>query len=763
MNKLENFPSVNYITLEESVERQNSIESQFAKYNIVPKSLVSKRYSESDDIVKGNFVHSMDPGTIGCAVSHLKTIKKWYQETDEDYAFFCEDDLSLETVEYWNFTWEEFVESIPDDADCVQLLRLRENGSYSDFRIRKREWNDWSVTAYIITREYAKKIIDEHCIGNEYHLDLKGQNCMPLVEYIIFNHGITYSVPLFVEDSRFKSTFSSSQNHNDELHANTHLKSNEIVLNWWKTVGNTLSLKDLFMLKIQDKKIVDYFTFFPPTGKEMLKLRINMLKDYVDEFVICESNKTQSGIPIQYELRSVLEDMNLSDCNIRIIELDIPDDEELDVQEIDKYNCYDNNSSNLNSVRSRVRERMQKDALLNVINDYSDDTVFIHSDIDEIISPSVIDYISNTARNNLDVVIRVPLVHLEGRCDMRVYMRDSNQPKEWTGMFVTTKKHLEKATPTQIRSNVFNPYPIVFLSENGKILQDLGWHFSWMGKSNIREIKCRSFTHYDDNFSYLTASKYSGDDMIKFQSQLKIQEGEISPSGDKNTILKYYPVENLPKEIFMFDDVKEFLLPQVDCKNKSEELLNVIIPTEIEKLLTKYSLDTENPENNFNLGFWYEVEGHTAPSVSYYLRSAERSEDKNLAYESLIRASHCYSKQGTRDLSAKCLLQQALSLCPNRPEAYFLLSKFSEQRDWWTDCYNFADMGLIFSDFSSCQLRTDVGYPGKYGLLYLKAISGWWWGKSEQTKTILIDIKNSYTMAQEYLDNTNQFLEKIGA
>ena len=211
MNKLENFPSVNYITLEESVERQDNIESQFAKYNIVPKSLVSKRYSESDDIVKGNFVHSMDPGTIGCAVSHLKTIKKWYQETDEDYAFFCEDDLSLETVEHWNFTWEEFVESIPDDADCVQLLRLRENGSYSDFRIRKREWNDWSVTAYIITREYAKKIIDEHCIGNEYHLDLKGQSCMPLVEYIIFNHGITYSVPLFVEDSRFKSTFSSSK------------------------------------------------------------------------------------------------------------------------------------------------------------------------------------------------------------------------------------------------------------------------------------------------------------------------------------------------------------------------------------------------------------------------------------------------------------------------------------------------------------------------------------------------------------------------
>jgi len=45
------------------------------------------------------------------------------------------------------------------------------------------------------------------------------------------------------------------------------------------------------------KKIIDFFPYFDPTGKEILELRINMLKDYVDEFIICESNKTQSGIP----------------------------------------------------------------------------------------------------------------------------------------------------------------------------------------------------------------------------------------------------------------------------------------------------------------------------------------------------------------------------------------------------------------------------------------------------------------------------------
>jgi GR25 family glycosyltransferase involved in LPS biosynthesis/tetratricopeptide (TPR) repeat protein len=759
MNKLENFSSVYYMTLEESVDRQKNIQTQFQKYDINPIPIVSKRYSESLDIIKSNYLELMDPGTIGCAVSHLKAIKKWYEETDENYAFFCEDDLSLETVNYWNFTWEEFIESVPEDADCVQLLRLREDGNFSDLGFRKREWNDWSVTAYIITREYASKIISEHCVNDEYHLDIKGQDCMPLVEYIIFNYGITYSVPLFVEDTNFKSTFSKSLDHNQELHASTHLTSYEVVLNWWKNAGKNLSIKDLFVLRSANKKIVDYFPFFAPTGREMLKLRLNMLKDYVDEFIICESNKTQSGIPIQYELRKILKELNLTDYNIRIIDLNIPDDENLEIQDIDYHNCYDNNSLNLNSVRSRVRERMQKDALLSVIHEYSDDTVFIHSDIDEIISPSIIDYISSVSRQNLDSVIRVPLIHLEGRSDMRVYLKDSDEPKEWTGMFVTTKLHLTTATPTQIRSNVFNPFPIVFLTENGSILKDLGWHFSWMGNSDIRNIKCKSFTHHDDKFSYLTASKYSGNDMKEFQKKLKFEEGQIPPSGDKNMILKYYPVEKLPKEVFIFDDVREFLLPS---ESENETLQDPHQKTEIEKLLINYALNTENAENNFNLGFWYENQGHTAPAVSYYLRCAERSEDKDLSYESLIRASQCYSKQGTRDLSSKCLLQQALSLCPKRPESYFLLSLFSRVKSWWTDSYNFADMGLIFSDFNSKQLRTDVGYPGKYGLLYEKAVSGWWWGRVDETQNILIDIKNNYNIDLEYDKKINEFSKQIG-
>ena len=40
--------------------------------------------------------------------------------------------------------------------------------------------------------------------------------------------------------------------------------------------------------------------------------------------------------------------------------------------------------------------------------------------------------------------------------------------------------------------------------------------------------------------------------------------------------------------------------------------------------LLEYALDTENPEKNYNLALWYDEQNHTAPALTYFLRSAER-------------------------------------------------------------------------------------------------------------------------------------------
>lgn len=367
------------------------------------------------------------------------------------------------------------------------------------------------------------------------------------------------------------------------------------------------------------KKIVDFFPYFDPTGKEILELRVNMLKDYVDEFVICESNKTQSGIPIEYNLRKRIEEFNLPKEKIRIIDLDIPEDSDLIIEDIDRYNCSENydfdsniNQKNLNSLRGRVRERMQKDSLLLVLDEYDDDTVFIHSDSDEIVKPETIEWISHMCRENPEFIIKIPLVYLEGRADLRVYLKNENVPKPWDGgMFFATKKQLKIVTPIQIRSCIFNKLPITYLVQDGNVIQDLGWHFSWMGNGKIRVEKARSFVHYDDKFESLNYVKYNSE---KIQNKLLEdipEEGKFPPSGFKNSILKKYPLENLPKQIFELPRVKNYLLPNFNSEkisfqiNKSKKSTVWIVDNFYENPneVRKFALDQKYIEGGFGRGF----------------------------------------------------------------------------------------------------------------------------------------------------------------
>ncbi len=427
-SKLENFPTSYYISLEESVDRQESLKSQFSEYGVTNlNGIISKRFDECDDKVIGEQLHILDGGTIGCNVSHLKAIKHWYENTSEDYGFFCEDDLSLEPVQYWNFTWSDFVNNLPSDWGCVQLCSIR--STQIDVKMRERSMYDWSVTAYIITRDYAKKIIDRYIREDSFDLTIPGTIFYPMPETVLFyDIGKVYAVDLFVEDQEFNSTFTETAGI-EGGRKDHHVESYEHVINWWKSNSQT-------------------------TAYQLLGIR---------------------------------------------------DPEE-----------------------------------------------------------------------------------------------------QFTGT------------------------------------------------------------------------------------------------------------------------------------------------TDLEKILVTYSMDTENAKNNFDMGVWYENDGHTAPALSYYLRAAERSEDIDLTYESLIRGSYCYEKQGTRDGSSKSMLQQALMVHPHRPEAYFLLARFAEKREWWQDAYIYACQGLEYVDHEYRDLYTDVDYSGSYALYFIKSLSGWRWGKVDEARSILVDLKHNYDLNDHY-------------
>jgi beta-1,4-mannosyl-glycoprotein beta-1,4-N-acetylglucosaminyltransferase len=300
--------------------------------------------------------------------------------------------------------------------------------------------------------------------------------------------------------------------------------------------------------------VIDCFTYF--NEKEILELRINMLYDYVDKFVIVDSNYTHSGIKKKYTLKQTIEELKLPKDKIEVIELDLSS-----VPPASEYEKIWTPNSKQSS-----RERLQRDAIslcLNT-NNFSDDDVFIVSDCDEIINPKYINFYKNLAKLHRDKIFKVDLVQLEGRADMRAYYTSHpDLPREWwNSLFFCLKSHMITTPLTHIRSEVLCPYEIVHEYENDEIVREHGWHFSWMGNNINRYKKSISFCHHRDELDYLKyGTTYEDEEVKKFLLNYTFREGEISPSGDMNFILKKYPLECLPKNIFELPRVKQFLLP----------------------------------------------------------------------------------------------------------------------------------------------------------------------------------------------------------
>lgn len=304
-------------------------------------------------------------------------------------------------------------------------------------------------------------------------------------------------------------------------------------------------------------KIVDFFPYYDPTGRQVTELRIRLYENIVDEFVICESDKTHSGMPAQQGLENLITEAELPRDKIHIIKLAIPD--VIEPSGIDYINCYDGNAENPNSLNARVRERLQKDSILSVLDNYDDDTFFIISDQDEIINPVNLPWIIDMVENNPNIIIQIPMVHLEGRADLRVHMRSDNSPKKWSSACVVKKHHLQKVSPIEIRGHIQPEFPTTYLTIDGKIF-DLGWHFSWMGGASERISKLEGFAHYDDTFEFLETGKYNSPETKKALTNMTLADGMMPPSCNKYEVLRDYPKTDLPELLFSLPRVREYLL-----------------------------------------------------------------------------------------------------------------------------------------------------------------------------------------------------------
>lgn len=192
----------------------------------------------------------------------------------------------------------------------------------------------------------------------------------------------------------------------------------------------------------------------------------------------------------------------------------------------------------------------------------------------------------------------------------------------------------------------------------------------------------------------------------------------------------------------------------------------------MDKLIEQFVHAPECDETNYQLALAYESQGQTASAVSFYLRAAERSTDSNLSYECFLRIGLIFEKQDRRYMSSRGMYQQAIAICPKRPEGYFLLSRRLERDgtrtngqdqsvEFWFSSYNYACIGLEAADHSLPNLLSNVEYPGKFGLEFEKAVAGWWCGFGPQSQEIFQKLLKNNSLPQTYLDACKNNLERL--
>ena len=144
--KLQNIPPIYYINIDGQPDRKEYVEEHFAYWGITNYERISGydgRDDDLSDVIKGRYPERMTSGEVGCTTSHLKAIKHWYDTSDEPYALIMEDDINLDIVKHWSFTWREFMSKTPYDWDVIQLAIICTGALH--VKLHRRFVNDFSL------------------------------------------------------------------------------------------------------------------------------------------------------------------------------------------------------------------------------------------------------------------------------------------------------------------------------------------------------------------------------------------------------------------------------------------------------------------------------------------------------------------------------------------------------------------------------------------------------------------------------------------
>ena len=288
-------------------------------------------------------------------------------------------------------------------------------------------------------------------------------------------------------------------------------------------------------------KIYDCFIFFDE--EVLLDLRLNILDRHVDKFVIVESKFSHSG-----EKRDPIFDINkYKKFKEKIIYI-LLEDQPKNLLEI--HGDIDPKKKSKIIDNANLREFYQRNAITKGLVDASNEDLIIISDVDEI--PNLQNSNFKDFKNKMVFFNQIFCCY-----KFNLYARSM----QWYGSRMIKKKNL--LNPQWLRDIKDRNYPFwrldTFFSKkkyrNIVLIQDGGWHFSYLKNAKGVEKKLKSIRHhieYDQN--PLGIEKI--ENMIKERKLIYNYKADQKTKNKflDNETLKILNPEQLPKYILLNKD-----------------------------------------------------------------------------------------------------------------------------------------------------------------------------------------------------------------
>tara|TARA_Y100001958_G_C21229935_1_gene555592 strand:+ start:956 stop:1693 length:738 start_codon:yes stop_codon:yes gene_type:complete len=163
-------------------------------------------------------------GELGCCLSHIKAIKKAYDD-GLDEVFIIEDDILNTYKNKWVFSLSEVIEKKPNGAECITFftnnLRLNEAFTKTSHLFSPRNNSVWSTGVYYINRSGMKKIcrlfVENDIINLEKYKTVFIADHNLLYPYMNTYH---YTNPTFID--KMQDSIIQSSTHIERIHLPNH-------------------------------------------------------------------------------------------------------------------------------------------------------------------------------------------------------------------------------------------------------------------------------------------------------------------------------------------------------------------------------------------------------------------------------------------------------------------------------------------------------------------------------------------------------------